>query len=220
MALCVILFSKRYWQELREYFLTLVMLVIVGVVCLEAREIWTKGRRIKDDLFLATSAIIITILIFVLQNLQAMHDINNALQSTTEYNCMTAKELKEEITKTKEMRSVSPRISRRYTTDLYKDNIGYLLSKFDKKQSQIVYSAISNMDEANRFLDLSLANFSEFPTNSLNSDGNKIIVNFEAHVNIGKIYDNEVLGLSQNALDGLKIINSRLGNASFECVEH
>ncbi len=218
VGLLVVLFSLCYWQALREYGLTLVILLIVGLAFKEARETWTKGRGVQDDLFLTVAAIFITILTFVLQNLQSMQDINNALQSTAEYNCAVAKELKEEIVKTRELTSVPPRIKRRYTTELFKANMGYLLSKFNKKESQVIFETIGSMDQSNRFLDLSLVNFSELPRNLLSSnEKNNLLVSFDAYANVGKVYDNEILKLSQDVFSGLKRIDSTLGGRIDEC---
>ncbi len=219
ISLLAVLFIFFYGQALREYILTLVILLIAGLICKEAREIWTKGRGIKDDLFLASAAIVITILIFVLQSLQAIQDINNTLQATNKYNCSVAQELKNEILSTKEVNNISPRIKRRYATELYKTHIDYLLKKFDSKKSEVIFETIGNMDESNRFLDLSLSNFYEFPKNLLNSSGKTdFLVSFDAYAKIGKIYDNQILDLSRNVLSGLKKIDSALRSTDL-CIE-
>jgi len=209
----LILFWLLYPQGIEDSISTIVLLFNVGIILLFVRENWTKKKAISDEIFLAAAAIIIGIVLFELQNLQTIQDTYDKLKSVNKYNCEVGRDLGSEIIDTENTIDINGRIRRRFETDVYKNQIDYLLRKFKGNDPKDIFETIGMMDQTNRLLDLSMANYSSyFPTILNLNDRSKTMVIHQAFSNLSKSYDDKILGLSKEILINLRKIDIKLNN--------
>ncbi len=223
ILLLICILSFNYCEAIKYYLTPLITIVISGLVLWLIWNNCLKQQNLNFELFLTFSSILIAILLFFLQNLELVNDMNETLISTNKYNCNTSKELKISLTDSIKSGYASFDTKRRFITEPYKDNMAYLLHKLGNRRTTNAFKAIEDMDQSNRKLDIIQSTGSEYIYSTTHL-GKKEDDDFKKLRNtffsFSLLLEEDILDLASKTLSELGEMDKALGIGGFdECKE-